>query len=60
MTYGQKLRQEARIEGLQEGMAKGIFQVAKSMLKEGLAIHVIQKVTGLRQEKIDRLQPISL
>jgi predicted transposase/invertase (TIGR01784 family) len=52
MTYGQKLKQEARIEER--------FQVTKSMLKEGLARHIIQKVTGLSQEEVGRLQPIGL
>ena len=76
MTYGQKLRKEGKvegkvegkIEGLEEGMQKGIekgvekerFQVAKSMLKEGLTMQVICKITGLSQEEINRLQPMGL
>jgi predicted transposase/invertase (TIGR01784 family) len=68
MTYGQKLTQEAKIEGkvegkiegLEKGIEKGIFQVAKSMLKEGLAMHLIQKVTGLSQEEVGRLQATGL
>jgi predicted transposase YdaD len=45
---------------IDKGRIEGIFEVAKSMLKEGLAMQVIQKVTGLSQEEIGRLQPTSL
>jgi predicted transposase/invertase (TIGR01784 family) len=38
-----------------EGRQAEKFDVAKSMLKEGLAIHVIQKVTGLSKDQLDSL-----
>ena len=41
MAYGKKLRKEGKIEGLEEGVVKGRFQVIKSMLQEALTIPVV-------------------
>jgi predicted transposase/invertase (TIGR01784 family) len=60
MTYGQKLRKEAKIEGKIEGLQEGIFQVAKSMLQDKEPIDKIARWTGLSQEEIDRLQPMGI
>jgi predicted transposase YdaD len=48
MSAAQQLRQEGRQEER--------LQMAKSMLKEELAIPVIQKVTGLSQEDLEKLR----
>lgn len=68
MTYGQILQQEAKqagiIEGIQEGIIKGMQQgektkameIAKGMLKEGLDIKVIQKITSLSIDVLEKLK----
>jgi predicted transposase/invertase (TIGR01784 family) len=48
MSAAQKIMQQ----GMQKGRQEEKLQVAKSMLKEGLAVQVIQKVTGLSQEEL--------
>ena len=71
MNMGEALRQEGRQEGMQkgrqegmqkgrqEGMQKGRQEekhaVAISMLKEGLGVNTVQRVTGLSSEQIDQL-----
>lgn len=52
----QKGREEGREEGRQEGKLEGIEQVAVEMLKEGMAIPLIEKVTKLQLEKIEQLR----
>ncbi|MDP6969579.1 MAG: Rpn family recombination-promoting nuclease/putative transposase [Gammaproteobacteria bacterium] len=51
MTIGEALRQEGR----QEGMQKGVHTVAANMLKEGLDVKFIQRVTNLSSKQIDQL-----
>jgi hypothetical protein len=51
MSAAQQLRQEGRQEGRQEEK----LQVAKSMLRENLAIPIIQKVTGLSKGEVEKL-----
>jgi predicted transposase/invertase (TIGR01784 family) len=64
MTYRQLLGQEAKQEGIEIGLLKGIqngmqaerLQIAKSMLREGLALQTINKITGLTLEEIGSLK----
>jgi predicted transposase/invertase (TIGR01784 family) len=67
MNIGEALRQEGMQKGRQEGMQKGMQKgrqegrqeekhaVAISMLKEGLGVNTVQRVTGLSPEQIDQL-----
>jgi predicted transposase/invertase (TIGR01784 family) len=63
MTAAQQLRQTGIQEGIQTGLIKGIkegiqsrnLDIATNMLKEGLEISLIQKVTGLTREAIEKL-----
>jgi flagellar biosynthesis/type III secretory pathway protein FliH len=64
----QKGIQEGRQEGIQEGRQKGIqegrqegmqntyLEITKGMLKKGLAISLIQELTGLNKETIEQLK----
>ena len=64
MSAAQQLRQEGMQEGIQqgrqEGMQEGILtkarEVARNMLKEHLTIPIIQKVTGLSKEELEKLK----
>ena len=57
-------REEARAEGMAEGMEKGRtegraeyqLEVARNALAEGLPIDFVQKITGLSNEEIKKLQ----
>ena len=42
-------------KGMQQGLKQGLEQTAHNMKKENIALDVIQKVTGLNIEKIERL-----
>ena len=46
---------EGRSEGLAEGAAQEKREIAKSMIKEGIAIEIIKKVTGLSAEEVEEL-----
>ena len=46
---------EGRSEGLVEGAAQKQREIAKSMIKEGIAKEVIEKVTGLSADEIEKL-----
>ena len=47
--------QKGREEGREEGRLEGILQVARTMKQNGLAIEVIQTVTGLTPNEIEEL-----
>ena len=51
-----KGRAEGRIEGRAEGQAKEKKQIAQNMLKEGLAVSLICKMTGLDEQEILKLK----
>jgi hypothetical protein len=57
----QEWREEARAEGLAEGLAEGrqesLRSVALGLLREGIAVAVIARTTGLSIETIEQLQP---
>ena len=46
---------EGRSEGLAEGAAQEKREIAKSMIKEGIAIEIIKKVTGLSADEVEKL-----
>ena len=43
-------------KGIEKGIAEGIEKTAINMLKENMDIHVISRLTGLSEEKIDELK----
>ncbi|MDZ4871000.1 MAG: hypothetical protein CLLPBCKN_000388 [Chroococcidiopsis cubana SAG 39.79] len=55
VTY-QLLLAEGRAEGRAEGIEQGIRRVAINMLKEGMSIEVVARVTGLTVEQVQQLQ----
>jgi len=52
-------REEGREEGLKEGLDKGLkegrIEIAKNMLKEGLDVNLISKLSGLSVKEIEEL-----
>ncbi len=46
---------KGRKEGLQKGAEKKAFDIAKTMLSEGLDIQLISKMTGLTEEEVTQL-----
>jgi predicted transposase/invertase (TIGR01784 family) len=68
MTYGQLLGQGSKQEGIEIGLIKGLtkcmekgmqaekLQIAKNMLREGLALQTINKITGLTLNEIGSLK----
>ena len=59
MTIGTALKREGRQEGLQEGLQKGeqagIEKTALGMLKEGLALEMVKKITRLSKARLTQL-----
>ena len=51
-----KGRAEGRIEGRAEGQAKEKKQIAQNMLKEGMAVSLICKMTGLDEHEVLKLK----
>ena len=49
-------RAEGRIEGRAEGQTKEKKQIAQNMLKEGMAVSLICKMTGLDEQEILKLK----
>ena len=47
--------EEGKAEGIAEGKAEGIRDIAVNMLNANLAIEIIQQVTGLSREEIEKL-----
>ena len=46
MTFAMELKQQRR-EGVEEGQAERSMEIARSMLKNGVAMDLIEKYTGL-------------
>ncbi len=46
----------AKEEGYKEGVQEGILQTAKNMLKNDLSVNLIETVTGLPEEVIEKLK----
>ena len=47
---------KGRIEGRAEGQAKEKKQIAQNMLKEGMAVSLICKMTGLDEQEVLKLK----
>ena len=47
--------EKGRSKGLVEGAAQKQREIAKSMIKEGIAKEIIKKVTGLSADEIEEL-----
>ena len=50
-----KKRKEWKQEGIDSGISQGITEVAANLLKEGLSVEFIMKVTGLTANQIQRI-----
>ncbi len=48
-------RSEGEAIGLKKGAAQKQREIAKSMIKEGIAIEIIKKVTGLSADEVEEL-----
>ncbi|MDX8430333.1 MAG: Rpn family recombination-promoting nuclease/putative transposase [Candidatus Algichlamydia australiensis] len=48
-------REEGLAEGIEKGEKKKAMEIAKSLLKEGLAISMVIKSTGLQKEEVEKL-----
>ncbi|MBG1271948.1 Rpn family recombination-promoting nuclease/putative transposase [Nostoc sp. WHI] len=55
VTY-QALIAEGRAEGIEEGIEEGIRRVAINLLREGMSIEVVVRVTGLSVEQINQIK----
>lgn len=51
-------KKEGIKEGKKEGKIEGKVEVAKQLIKEGLDVNFINKVTGLKKEEIEKLYEI--
>jgi predicted transposase/invertase (TIGR01784 family) len=56
MTAAFKLQEEARQEGIKEGIQQEKLEMAKSMLEKDLSISFIQEVTRLNAYDIENLK----
>ena len=53
-----RIRYEERQKGKQQGERQKALEIAKNLLKEGLAIDLISKVTGISEKEIMSLKPL--
>ncbi len=53
---GNPWKEDGRKQGLETGLKKGRAEVAMNMLKEGFAVPVIAKATGLSADEIEALK----
>ena len=60
MTLAEQLIAEGHQKGIQEGLQKGKFEVAKQLLREGVEIAFIAKMTGLSLDKLKLLDEEAL
>jgi len=56
MTLAQLFEKKGMEKGLEQGLQEGRQEVALRMLKEGLGMDLITKLTGLSEENIVKLQ----
>lgn len=56
MSIAQRLVQREREDALQEGLEKGVIQIAQNMLRLGSEIAFIVRATGLSEEQIRNIQ----
>ena len=51
-----RVKEEGKKEGIKLGEQKGKIQIAKSLLKQGVLMGVIQQATGLSPQELERLK----
>ncbi|MCC5620434.1 hypothetical protein [Nostoc sp. CHAB 5715] len=49
-------RAEGRAKGIEEGIEEGIRRVAINLLREGMSVEVVVRVTGLSVEQINQIK----
>jgi len=49
-------QEEAREEGLSQGREEGVLITARNALEEGLSVEMVQKITGLNLDAIERIR----
>lgn len=55
MTLAEKLHEEGKVEGLQEGRRAEALRIARSMLENGLDSEAVTTITGLSAEDLQTL-----
>ncbi len=51
----EKGREEGREEGREKGREEGLLAAAENMLKEGIPVEIVQKVTGIEDRRLMKL-----
>ncbi len=60
MTVAEKLEQRGMEKGLAQGREQGVRQIALNLLREGVDIQFVIKVTGLSEVQVRALDPNSI
>ncbi|MEI3612462.1 Rpn family recombination-promoting nuclease/putative transposase [Pseudogracilibacillus sp. SO30301A] len=55
MTLAESWREEGVKVGIKEGIKEGKISVVKNALKEGMELHLIEKLTGLSRKEIEKI-----
>ena len=50
------IAEQLRTEGMEKGKAEKAYEVALGMLKEGISLEVVSRITGLSVKQIERLR----
>lgn len=58
MTFAQKIQQEGWQKGLKEGEQKGRQEIVIRMLKQGIDMRMIERMTGIPLEQIQQIQQV--
>ena len=45
-----------QINGIEKGKDEEKIEIAKNMIKKGMAVEIIEEITGLSKEKIEDLE----
>lgn len=56
MTLAEILRNEGKKEGMELGAKQEKLQLAKNALKEGMDIGLIEKLTGLSRQELEKIE----
>ncbi len=56
MSTAEKLIQKGKQEGIQEGKQEGKIETSLKMIKQGFQDSTIESITGLTQNKIQKLK----
>jgi predicted transposase/invertase (TIGR01784 family) len=55
MTLIEVFREEGRAEGIEKGIEKGMIEVARKAIREGMNLSLIEKLTGLPRQEIEKI-----